>query len=412
MRRSILVPAFSLSFVVACASAGGTDPETTPPGATGTAAGDGGSSAQGGTSAAGAGPSAGAAGKGGGSVAASGAGGGSGVGGGACGGTIQEGKRLAASLVFVLDYSWSMCQDPSKTSIECANPGSKAKWSVLAGAFAGLIDALPDDTGAGLVYYPDNQASKEAGALCQVKTSPHVPIQLLSVPGQRDALKALPPQMVDDSPVNQTPTAAAAGAMVDHLLATPEAELPGARFLVLITDGKATCGNTSAQLQAALVKGASASPPIKTFVIGVPGSSGYRAELSAAAVAGGTAAEGCSPGGPSYCHFDMTSYTDPAELGPKLSETLDAIRGKAAISCDYEVPAGTEVGLVNVSWQEGQGPAVDVGYDAECKGGGWRYDDPKAPQRIVLCDAVCDAIKASPSPKLSILLGCPTVEIK
>lgn len=395
-----------------CSSAAGTSGQDAPgaAGASGGASGGGnGGEASGGSGGAQAGES-GAGGQGGGvQVGGSGAGaqGGS-V--GACGGTFVEGKRLPASLLFVVDYSWSMCQDPSKTSIECANPADKAKWSVLTKAMAGLIDTLPGDTGAGLVYYPDNLTSKDSGALCKVRTTPHVPIQLLAEPGQRDALKALPPQMNDDSPVNQTPTAAAAGAMVDYLLSVPESELPGARFLVLITDGKATCGNTAAQLQAALQKGAAGG--LKTFVIGVPGSAGYRTELSQAAAAGGTAPPGCSPQGPTYCHFDMTSYTEPTQLGEKLSQTLEEIRGKVAVSCDYEVPPDSEVGLVNVLYQDGNNPAQEVGHDPTCKGNGWRYDDPQTPGKIILCDATCQDIQESSNPKLTIQLGCPTVEIK
>lgn len=332
--------------------------------------------------------------------------------GGDCGGTFVEGKRLPASLLFVVDYSWSMCQDPSKRNIQCASPASKAKWSVFAGAFTTLVDTLPDDTGAGLVYYPDNQTDTSASALCATRKTPHVPIALLSKAGQRDALKALPPQMTDASPVNQTPTAAAVSAMVDHLAAVPEADLPGVRALVLVTDGKATCGNTAAELVAAVKKGAAAKPAIRTFVIGVPGSSGYRTELSDAAVAGGTAPKGCSSAGPTYCHFDMTAYTNPDELAPKLAQALDDVRGKAAISCDYEVPAGTEVGLVNVSWADGSGAPASLGYDPSCKGGGWHWDDPAKPTRIVLCDDVCGKINGASNPKLSIQLGCPTVEIK
>ena len=409
MRRPVLPVAFSFSLLVACASAGGTDAETTPPGATGTAAGDAGSAGQGGTSATATAGAAGNAGKGGGTVAASGAGGGGGAGGGACGGTIQEGKRLAASLVFVLDYSWSMCQDPASTTIQCASPPSNGKWSVFRTAFDALVDKLPDDTGAGLVYYPDNLTSAAAGDLCKVRGTPHVPVKLLGEAGQRAAMKSLPPQMTDQSPVNQTPTAAAAAAMVDWLGSADANAVPGARFLVLVTDGKATCGNTAAALTAALAKGVAAPLPVRTFVVGVPGSAGFKKELSDAAIAGGTAPPGCSSAGPSYCHFDMTAYTSPADLGAKLGDTLEAIRGKTAITCEYEMPDPSKVGYVNVSYQDGSGPATPVGYDQECAAKGWRYDDPQKPTKIILCDATCGAVNAGKSPKLSIEIGCPTV---
>lgn len=406
MHLSRLLPLCLLAITAACSSAGGTRSEGADDG--NGAGGFVGSAGAGGS--AGGGVTAGSAGASGGFVGG-GSGGGTGTGGG-CGGTILEGKRLAASLLFVIDYSWSMCQDPSKTGVDCANPASLSKWSALVSAFGASVDALPNDTNVGLVYYPDNATGTAASDLCRVRTTPHVPLALLSQPGQRDALKKLPPQLLDSSPVNQTPTAEAAASMVSFLAGQSDADVPGVRFLVLITDGKATCGNTAQALSQALSKGVASPIPVRTFVVGVPGSQGFRSELSAAAVAGGTAPQGCSPQGPNYCHFDTTAYTDPKELAAKLGETLEAIRGKAAVTCDYKMPDPTQVGFVNVAWQDGGGPANSVLYDANCAAQGWHYDDPTKPTRIVLCPATCDAVNAGANPKLSIEIGCPTVEVK
>jgi hypothetical protein len=39
--------------------------------------------------------------------------------------------------------------------------------------------------------------------------------------------------------------------------------------------------------------------------------------------------------------------------------------------------------------------------------GGWYYDDPAAPQRVMLCPATCDAVRGGSS--LRIVLGCSTI---
>lgn len=408
LSRHVLA-AISLT-LVACSSAGGTDNQASSAGGS-----DGSSGGTGGTGSlvggSGGAPAGGAASTGGSGIVSGGAGGGNGNGGDSCGGTLVEGKRLPASLMFVLDYSWSMCQDPASSgTITCANPASNGKWNVFTKAFSSLVDALPDDTGAGLVYFPDNVSSSAASDLCKVRKTPHVPIALLGAAGQRQAMKTLPAQMTDSSPVNQTPTAEAAAAMVDWFGTVDPKTLPGARFLVLVTDGKATCANTSAALGAALAKGKSAASPVQTFVVGVPGSAGFKKELSDAAIAGGTAPAGCSSAGPTYCHFDMTGYTDPTQLGTKLDETLEKIRGKAAITCEYVMPTAN-VGYVNVVWQDGNGAPMTVGYDQTCGKPGWRYDDPAAPTKIILCDDTCNAVNAAQDPKLNIQIGCPTLPV-
>ncbi len=340
----------------------------------------------------------------------------------ACNAIAAQGKPSPVSLLFVLDYSWSMCMDPSAplSDLNCATDPTKAKWSILVAAMKAAVPALPDDSYCGMVYFPD---VKDSATVCTVATSPKVPLALTGAAGstQRALLiSSLPPLLGDNSPIASTPTGDALGAMYSYYAATPETALPGAsRYVVLITDGKPTCGSSAANAPAAITaavgKANGAVPPVHTFVVGVPGSEGARTTLSQAAKAGGTAPANCSDTGPNYCHFDMTAYPTPADLATHLSAALAAIKGQA-IGCDYKIPPNPQGGstnytFVNVRYTPGDGSSPqDLIYDPTCAGAGWHFDDPTTPQHILICPTSCTAMTADANAKLDVLFGCPRVE--
>ena len=340
----------------------------------------------------------------------------------ACNAIAAQGKASPVSLLFVLDYSWSMCMDPSAplSLLQCATDPSKAKWSILVEAMKAAVPALPDDSYTGMVYYPDVQ---DAATVCKVAKTPHVPLAPTGPAGspqRQQLISSLPALLTDNSPIASTPTGDALGAMYAYYAATPESDLPGAsRYVVLITDGKPTCGASAANSAAnilAAVKGANAAaPPVHTFVVGVPGSEGARTTLSQAAKAGGTAPAKCSDTGPNYCHFDMTAYPSPADLATHLSAALTAIQGQA-IGCDYKIPpnpkgGSTNYAYVNVRYTPGNGSAPqDLIYDPTCSGAGWYFDDAANPQHILICATSCTTMKADANAKLDVLFGCPRQE--
>jgi hypothetical protein len=70
-------------------------------------------------------------------------------------------------------------------------------------------------------------------------------------------------------------------------------------------------------------------------------------------------------------------------------------------------------GRVNVSLAGGGGPFAVVrkvadGAACDPMAGGWYYDRPVDPSRIVLCRASCD-IASQASASVEIQIGCPTV---
>ncbi len=340
----------------------------------------------------------------------------------ACNAIAAAGKPSPVSLLFVLDYSWSMCMDPSAplSQLNCATDPAKAKWSILVDAMKAAVPALPDNSFSGMVYYPD---VVDSNTVCKVASAPHVPLAAtgpVGSPQRAQLISSLPALLTDNSPVASTPTGDALQAMYAYYAATPESDLPGAsRYVILITDGKPTCGSSAANSAAnilAAVKGANAAnPPVHTFVVGVPGSQGAAGTLSQAAKAGGTAPAKCSDTGPNYCHFDMTKYATPADLATHLADALAAIKGQA-IGCDYKIPpnpkgGSTDYAYVNVRYTPGDGSAPqDLVYNPACTGPGWYFDDPVNPQHILICGDSCSVMMADANAKVDVLFGCPRQE--
>ncbi len=320
----------------------------------------------------------------------------------------SEGQPVPAALLLLLDYSWSMCLAPNVlSSITCAADPAKSRWGVLATALEGAIPLLPTDAYTALAYYPSDLVTGS----CVTPASPQVPIALNDGAHQGALVGALPPVLGDNSPVLQTPTAGALAGAYAYLKSASGTSIPAeaARFVVLVTDGNPNCGGSAATVTAAVTQ--AFGEGTRTFVVGIPGASSFNVGMSQAAAAGGTGKAGCQPGGPNYCHFDLTKAADPAALAASLADALATIKGQAA-SCDYQIPddpSGTfDRNRVNVRYTHGDGTVDDLEYDAACTGTGWRYDDPNAPKRILMCPGTCAVISADTGPAVKILFGCPT----
>ncbi len=96
-----------------------------------------------------------------------------------------------------------------------------------------------------------------------------------------------------------------------------------------------------------------------------------------------------------------------------FSELATEVGESATIPCDVAIPEG-EAGqavdphLVNVILSTGgQADVLRQVPSAECAGGGWSYDNPENPKRIILCPASCE--KARGDAELQIAVGCETV---
>ena len=260
----------------------------------------------------------------------------------------------------------------------------QTKWQVTQAALSNaILNVLPDNTGVGILFFPDEAtvANRNTTAIditnC-VKTSAAIPVAPLGPAGsaQRSAIAT---GLSGATVAGGTPTEDAYDyayrngvltAMATYGYFTP--------FMVLITDGQPTialgCEGTggecyptpSAPIVADIATAFANTPPVKTFVIGSPGSDEQsctgddgRPGLSQMARAGGTPfTPDCNDSGPNYCHFDMTQSTDfAADLATVLTEII-----KSAIPCNFTIPAPTSGGVPDPT-------KVNVFYEANVQNG-------------------------------------------
>ncbi|AUX36468.1 MULTISPECIES: vWA domain-containing protein [Sorangium] len=181
---------------------------------------------------------------------------------------------------------------------------------------------------------------------------------------------------------------------------------PGeASAVLLVTDGKpqgpaAQCGGANPEDPAAIAAlaaaGARYRPPVRTFVIGLPGVDQSIANQIAAA--GGT---------------DAAVLVASTNIAVEFQSALAKVTGQA-LPCEYEVPsevAGGQIAFndVNVLFGLDGAPQEILPQSPGCDGPGWRYDNPSSPTALVLCPDTCGAARNASVAKIQILLGCETV---
>lgn len=302
-----------------------------------------------------------------------------------CGLITEEAKASTLNLYIALDKSSSMAGD--------------SKW---AKATAGLGAFLGDPASAGvrvaLNFFPlDNNPTCDQHAY----QAPVVPFGAL--------------------PQNAAPISKALGATTPNGFSTPIYPALGGAILearaeaqktpgqtgavLLVTDGEpqgpsSSCGGVNPQdanAIAQLAKSGLSTLSIKTFVIGLPGVN--QAIANQIAAAGGSS---------------EAILIGSVDVQSAFQSALAQVRG-TALRCDYALPDKTgEVGIgnVNVLLTSKDGKPGVLAQDPDCKGAGWRYDDPSMPTRIKFCPQSCDALKEDFSAKVQIELGCATQVVK
>lgn len=100
-----------------------------------------------------------------------------------------------------------------------------------------------------------------------------------------------------------------------------------------------------------------------------------------------------------------------------MSDFEAVVRGirSQAISCEFEIPTVSGVTFdanrANVTYLSGP-DARTLSYDAACGTEfSWRYDDPAAPTRMILCDQACGTVRADPHAALRVEFGCARREV-
>jgi len=172
-------------------------------------------------------------------------------------------------------------------------------------------------------------------------------------------------------------------------------------LVVLVTDGEPTECNDSVSAIAELAADAYETHGVLTFAIGLEGS--FESTVDHIAEAGG----------------GQGFFIGSGNAQEDLLAALNEIRG-STVACEYVVPSEVDgqavnPALVNVFYTPGgSGSAVllgqvpGLGACTEGKGG-WFYDNPAAPTRIIFCPSTCAAVQADTGAKIEVLLGCSTV---
>ncbi len=333
----------------------------------------------------------------------------------ACASATYTGKKIPASLLILLDRSASMSKD--------------GKWTAAVAALKGALASADNELPVGLLFYPEGKFDSSGLAACtlnpsapgcaalyadsgckDIKTTPDVPVDLLS---KTRAL--IDGKLSSTDPTGDTtPTRWAlknSWAYMQTLAAKAD------RYVVLVTDGEPTTYSPrqvvgpltipesaieckdKPTIEAETLAASEGTPPVKTFVIGAPGSESAAPHLSKIAVNGKTRRTPTCDPTKGECHYQIGSTS----FGTDLEKALNEITGKIA-TCIFEVPTGTDVdpNRVNVSVN-----STDAFKDTT-HADGWDYTDASK-TRIEIHGPLCDEIKKNPSTvSVNIMLGCVT----
>jgi von Willebrand factor type A domain len=273
-----------------------------------------------------------------------------------------------------------------------------ASWAAGRKAMIAFADkAAGVDTSLGLSVFPPD-ATIGTQACNKEAFRPVVPIAPL--PENSAAIKDA---ILAREPAGQTPMTPALEGSYDAMK-TYLAGAPGQEgIVILVTDGDPQgCSSTIANVLPTVAAAANGSPRIRTFAIGMTGAS--FASLNAIATEG--------QGAPTAFN---ASGTDPQK---ELLTALEAVRA-GALGCEYVLPTPPpEQGVLDLE-------SVEIAYTpsefdpearfrkvaglAQCgeEAGGFYYDNPQAPRRIILCPASCNAVRAgAKTAKVDVVLGC------
>jgi hypothetical protein len=343
---------------------------------------------------------------------------------GACLVDQRQGEGLPADIYIMNDQSQSM---------SCAIPTGGDRWTAMTSALTEFVNSpSAAGLGVGLQYFGLGAANmnmnmggrRGGGGVGQDSCDPAVytpaDVEIAPLPGNAQAVIA---SLGRHQPSTYTPTPAAIDGAIAHAKAWQIAHPERIVAVVLATDGQPNlCGNAQDRIGDVANSAAAAlsgTPSIRTYVVGIIGGSSAnggqgcsldpnppnKADLDRVAQAGGTA----------------TSFIVDAAAGDASAQFLDAlskIRGAAVDPCQYIVPATTASGgavdpsQVNVTYTPSGGAAQALLQSPNAAGcpstGGWYYDNPTAPTKILLCPATCSAVKADAKATVQILMGCQT----
>lgn len=229
-------------------------------------------------------------------------------------------------------------------------------------------------------------------------------VQLSPLPATASALDAL----LDAHPLRgSTPTGPALAGALDGARALHKAAKSHSTAVLMVTDGLPTTCTPSVTSAIGSIAATGLKDGIRTYVVGVfspAEETEAKSNLDVIAKSGGTKSA-----------FMAATNTN---VSTQLQKALSSIRG-TAMACDYALPkpkAGTlDFDKVNVELKTKGGTIAlarvkDSGSCGDDEA--WYYDqDPSTgtPDRIELCSASCDDVKADSTAAIDLVLGCTSV---
>lgn len=317
----------------------------------------------------------------------------------ACSVADGTGKSIPPVVQLLIDTSGSMAwgADGGQTP-----PVGQSKMELTRAALKDAFSKMENGSVApGVSNFPSNGGGMQCGATANMAAAVLTDGVKANLMGVFERLR----------PMGNTPTHKA---LRDAYAQVRTSRLPGAKYVLLITDGSPTadidctactgpdCISPTDPIVAE-AKAAANDPtnPVKTFVIGVPGSDLVKTPLSQIAEAGTTCQPGGTNAGPKYCHFDMT---DPRlNLSDELIKAFKLIF-TSVFSCDFDMPPAPtgkrfNFSKIKVWWETVADPSPHLipRADKDVCGVGW-FGTPPAPAdtvKISLCPDICEQLKAA-----------------
>jgi hypothetical protein len=333
---------------------------------------------------------------------------------------VFEATKEPSDVLILLDRSGSM-------QIKLSN--NETRWTATKRGLFDLLANLPATTTAGAMMFPQGDPPVD---FCFINASNAVEC----TPGPARPPKAprctpntyklgVPNASLDQAQVDKvqayvaasdtefyygTPMHAALAAAID---AQRNSGLPGAKSVVLLTDGNPTDCHTDADPDAnnishvveAAADGAAGSTLVRTFVMGViDGDKGATPEnLSKVAKAGATGrTANCEA--TNECFYALNASTFQQDIKQAFAEI-----SLQAFDCTFNLPAGnalTDPSKTNVEIETPNGKHA-ISKDTNHQNG-WDYL-PNGTQ-IQLYGQACQDMKSQEKAKVNIVIGCKTVE--
>ncbi len=315
----------------------------------------------------------------------------------ACFATQVQGTQPIPTDIFIMQDKSASMNCPAMDNACEAPTGMRilpTRWTAFSDAMNTFVNSsMSAGLGVGIGFFPLTlPASTTTDCNMNRYAVPAQPIAPL--PGNAASISEA---IGSTTPNGGTPTVPALQGAIAYAKAYMTKAAGRGAAIVLVSDGLPTgCLETNNTVPGAtmLVQQAfTGSPSIRTFVVGL----GNTSALDQIALAGS--------GGMTH-YFPATG-----DVAGKLVSALKTITG--IVNCDYAIPMSGNVdpSLVNVQVKVGtNGATTEIGYvssAAECGSrGGWYYDNPTRPTRIVLCTQSCGPLKTTDGSSVQVLYGC------